>query len=517
MTQQDNIFVYMGDPSSHDPAPREVKRIDTHAAVVFLAGDLAYKIKRAVNLPYLDFSTLEKRHDVCEREVEINRITAPDIYLGAVPIVRGTDGSLSIGGAGEPVEWAVKMKRFDQGGLFDALASKGELPLELMPPLANTIYGLHGQAEKNRGTDVAGSMARIISSITRSLAKAPSLLDAVEVKAFARALRSALHARSALLGERARKGYVRRCHGDLHLRNIVLIDGQPVLFDAIEFDEAIATTDILYDLAFLLMDLRHRGLSTHANALFNAYLHAPGELAPVASLRGLALMPLFLATRAGVRAMVTLDRLPFVTGAELLAAKGEITEFFDLANLFLEPSPPRIIAVGGLSGTGKSTLAAALAPEIGAEPGALVVRSDVERKRLAGVAETVRLESGHYSPAATVRVYRALNSKAQAALEAGHSVIVDAVFAREHQRLRVQEIARKANIPFTGLWLEAPQRQLVERVDARRGDASDADAAVVHQQLGYDTGPISWQIVDAGDEPEKVHSRAMKALKTITT
>ena len=343
-----------------------MKRIDTHAAVIFLAGCFAYKIKRAVRLPYLDFSTLEKRGDFCRREIEINRITAPDIYLGVVPIVRWANDALSIGGDGEPVEWAVKMQRFSQGGLFDVLAGKGELSLELMPPLAATISGMHGKAKTFRGLDGASAMARIIASTTRSLGNAPSLLDAAKVKVHGSALRAALRAGTNLLDERVSKGYVRRCHGDLHLRNIVLIEGQPVLFDAIEFDEKIATVDIFYDLAFLLMDLWHRGLSAHANTLFNAYLRASGTTAPLASLRGLALMPLFLATRADVRAMVTLDRMPFVKGAELRAAKSELKEFFDLANLFLEPPPPRLIAVGGLSGTGKSTLAAVLAPAIGA-------------------------------------------------------------------------------------------------------------------------------------------------------
>ncbi len=513
MTQQDSIFAFMGDASSHDPAPHEVQRIDTHAAVIFLAGSLAYKIKRDVRLSYLDFSTLEKRRVTCEREVEINQITAPDIYLGVIPIVRGVDGGLSIGGVGEPVEWAVKMRRFGQDGLFDVLARNGKLPLELMPSLAHTISGLHRRAEKNRSVDGVSSMARIVASILRSLAKAPPLLDAAKVKALTRALRSALRAGSALIDERTRKGYVRRCHGDLHLRNIVLIEGQPVLFDAIEFDEEIATVDILYDLAFLLMDLHHRGLKAHANVLFNAYLSAPGKRAPLVPLRGLGLMPLFLAARAGVRAMVTLDRLPFVKGAERRAAKSELTEFFDLAILFLEPPPPRLIAVGGLSGTGKSTLAAALAPEVGAAPGAVVVRSDVERKRFAGVAETVRLGCEHYSSAATARVYRAFNAKAQAALETGHSVILDGVFAREDQRARARDIAEKANVPFTGLWLEAPGKQLVERVDARRGDASDADAGIVQKQLGYETGNISWQKIDAGGKPEGVRKRALKALK----
>jgi hypothetical protein len=502
----------MGKRSSYDPSPEAVKRIDTHAAVVFLAGGYAYKIKRAVRLPYLDFSTLEKRREVCEREVEINRNTAPDIYLGVVPIVRLGDGTLSIGGSGVPVEWAVKMRRFCQADLFDALAGKGALSIELMAPLAATIADMHARSKPVRDMGGVQAMADVVASTTASLMQAPPQLKASKVKDFARALRGTLRAGSTLLDARARKGTVRRCHGDLHLRNIVLIEGQPVLFDAIEFDEAIATVDIFYDLAFLLMDLWHRGLTHHANALFNAYLRAPGTREPLASLRGLALMPLFLAVRASVRAMVTLDRLPFVTGADQREAVGELGEFFELANMFLKPPPPRLIAVGGLSGTGKSTLAAALAPDIGAVPGALVVRSDIERKRLAGAGETMRLGSAHYSAAATGRVYRALYAKARVALAAGHSVILDAVFAKEDQRVRAEEIAREAKVPFTGLWLEAPDRQLIERVETRSSDASDADARVVRRQLGYETGHVSWERVDASGEPHIVKARAVGAL-----
>ena len=509
---QDAVFAFMGARSSYDPRPDTVKRIDTHSAVIFLVGGFAYKIKRAVHLSYLDFSTLEKRFEVCQREVAINRITAPDMYLGVVPIVRLGDGSLAIGGSGERVEWAVKMRRFCQAGLFDRLASEDALPLELMTPLAATIADLHGKSRIVRGSDAAQSMTRVVESITASLALAPPLLEASEVKQLTRAMQKELRARSALLDARALRGAVRRCHGDLHLRNIVLIEDQPVLFDAIEFDEAIATVDIFYDLAFLLMDLWHRGLNVHANALFNAYLRRVGLREPLASLQGLVLLPLFLAARAGVRAMVTLDRLPFVTGADRQEAIGELSEFFTLANMFLNPPPPRLLAVGGLSGTGKSTLAAALAPGIGAAPGALVVRSDFERKRLAGVDETKRLEAGQYSAAVTGRVYAALARKAKTALAAGHSVILDAVYAREDQRGRVEQIAREAKVSFTGLWLEAPGRQLIKRVEARTGDASDADAGVVRKQLAYETGAVSWRRIDASGNPEKVKARAVAAL-----
>lgn len=496
---QKEVLAFLARPSSYEPAPRAVERIDTHAAIVFLAGDFAYKVKRAVTLPYLDFSRLEMREAVCRREIEVNRRTAPDIYLGVVAITRGRDGALAIGGKGEPVEWVVKMRRFDQSKLLDGLAEKGDLPVATMRPLAEKIAGLHAQARANRHLDYAAAMARdVIDPVSKAAKKAPPLIGKNEAEGFVRAFHEELRRGRTLLERRARQGYVRRCHGDLHLRNIVMIDDAPVLFDAIEFDENIATIDILYDLAFLLMDLWHRNLPAHANAVFNEYMRRPEAGGPLAALEGLRLLPLYLAARAGVRAMVALDRLAVVEGREQDKAEREFVEFFGLASGFLETQPPGLLAVGGLSGTGKTTLARTLAPFVGDAPGALVVRSDVERKRLAGVDETEKLSPEHYKKKATGLVYRACFAKAEAALAAGHSVILDAVFARQDQRERARQIADKTGVSFTGIWLEAPEQELVERVERRSGDASDADARVVRRQLDYDLGGIDWMRVDAG-------------------
>lgn len=510
---QGEALAFLARPSSYGPECEEVVRIDTHAAIIFLAGDFAYKVKRAVRLSYLDFSTLEKRKAVCAREIEINRRTAPDIYLGVVAITRKSDGALALGGEGDAVEWAVKMRRFDQTNLLDRLAQQNSLPVAAMAPLAHEIARLHAGARANRRFDSAGAMSRdVVEPVAKAIGKAPPLIGEREATGFAHAFRAELRRCRGLIGERARKGYVRRCHGDLHLRNIVMAEGVPILFDAIEFDENIATVDILYDLAFLLMDLWHRGLPAHANAVFNEYMRRPVAGGPLAALEGLRLLPFYLAARAGVRAMVALDRIDVVEGHDRKKAKGEFVEFFRLAHAFLDTQGPRLLAIGGLSGTGKTTLARNLAPFVGAAPGALVVRSDVERKRIAGVDETEKLCPERYTRKATGLVYRTAFAKAGAALAAGHSVILDAVFARKEQRERARGIADKAGVPFAGLWLEATGQKLVERVEARRGDASDADVRVVRRQLDYDLGDIDWMRVDAGDTPEAVCRTVKKRL-----
>ena len=281
---------------------------------------------------------------------------------------------------------------------------------------------------------------------------------------------------------------MRRCHGDLHLRNIVLIDGQPVPFDAIEFSERMASIDVLYDLAFTLMDLCERGLRPLANRLFNEWLWRIAELPQAPHEEALALLPHFLSRRACVRAFVD------AAGAALAGKGFEGARAYQRMALdFLKPAPPRLLAIGGLSGSGKTTLALKLAPEIGRAPGAVVVRSDVERKRQAGIALEQRMPPGSYSADAAARIYAAFMARAERVLRAGYSVVLDAVFAREDERTAAEALAHKVGVPFEGIWLDVPKEVAQARVAGRKADASDATAAVIERQFGYDLGRITWQ------------------------
>jgi len=302
---------------------------------------------------------------------------------------------------------------------------------------------------------------------------------------------------------------VRHCHGDLHLRNIVEIDGSPVLFDALEFDDRLATIDVLHDLAFLLMDLGKRGLKPHANAVLNAYLDAERD---TGNLVGLAALPLFLSMRAAVRAKVELLRASMAAPDRAGPVREEARAYFDLAAKFLAPVAPRLIAIGGLSGSGKSVVARAIAPHIGAFPGAVHVRSDVERKRLFGVRPLERLPPDAYTMEVTKQVYAACRKRALMALEGGQAVIVDAVHARPEEREALAALAAGMGVPFTGLWLEAPAKILRDRVAARTGDVSDATAQVVDVQLGYDIGPQSFEVIDAGRTLEEVAASCLERI-----
>ncbi|MFG1273484.1 bifunctional aminoglycoside phosphotransferase/ATP-binding protein [Xanthobacter flavus] len=505
VADQSAVFAFLADPATHGLAEKVI-RIDTHGAAVFLAGPFAYKVKRAVFFPFMDFSTLEKRRAACAAEVEISGAGAPGLYLGVVPIVRTPHG-LALGCDGEAVDYAVKMRRFDTDLTLDRIAERGELTPELVKAVAAMVVSAHAAAPERRGFDTASALSIYLEDNIAEFSARPDLFPAEDVARLAEVSRAALQRVRPLLAARAGAGFVRRCHGDMHLRNIVRLDGKPVLFDAIEFNDEIATCDVLYDLAFLLMDLWQRGLRAEANAIFNRYLWASED----AQLDGLAALPLFLSLRAGIRAKVEAAGLAHLAGEKRTEAEMRVAHFFrqtidllattppdpvrfgDVTVKTADPSHPTLWAVGGLSGSGKSTWAAKAAAGIGTRaPGAVILRSDIERKRLFHVAETEKLPAEAYAAEVSPRVYERLRMLTRQALAAGYTVIVDAVHARPEERAAIEEVAAQAGLPFAGIWLDAPAEELVRRVTARTGDASDADAAVVRHQLAYDLGPIHW-------------------------
>jgi len=505
---QSEVIDFLSDPNSYSGADR-VERFETHGNLVFLAGSEAWKIKRAARFSYMDFSTLEKRHAACTREVEINRRFGSDLYLGCASITRSPAGKLAFGGNGETVEWAVHMRRFDQSALLSVIADQTGVPRDLAHALAEVVHQAHQRAEPVicSGTLALGELA---TSIATTLGQ--SAIACPELSLLARGLRERIGMSAATLEKRAAHGFVRRCHGDLHLANIVLWRGQPALYDAIEFDEAIATIDTLYDLAFLLMDLDRHKLRPAANAVLNHYLWLSEERL---DLRGLITLPLFLALRAAVRAMVTVDRAGQVRGEarerDLNKARAHLRAALD----YLKQPPPQLIAVGGLSGTGKTSVAANLAPWLGPAPGAIHLRTDLERKSLAGVGELQRLPRGAYAPDARKAVYQMLSEKARLVLRSGHAVVIDAVFADPDVRQDVQGLACEVGVPFQGIWLHADPETLLKRVTERRNDASDANPEVVRTQLKGEQGPLTaeWTVVDAGGVLADTVARARTALK----
>jgi uncharacterized protein len=504
-TNQEEVIAFLADPSSY-PGITRVDRIETHANLVFLAGSEAWKIKRAVHFDYMDFSTLEKRRAACVREIAVNQRLAPALYLGAVAITRSMHGGLEFGGGGEIVEWAVHMRRFQQGALLSNVAAREEITSPLAMSLADTVFESHRNADRATVPSGARQMQGLVGALCGGLSQS-HVLDTRLIRAFCEHAQAQLSRAEAVLEQRASRGCIRRCHGDLHLANIVLWHGQPLLYDAIEFDEKLATIDTLYDLAFLLMDLDWHRQRRAANLILNRYCWRSQD---DVDLMGLQALPLFLGVRAGVRAMVGADRAAQESAAASLRSRARAQAYVHAAIGYLTPPAPQLIAVAGLSGSGKSTLAAALAPTLAPSPGAMHFRSDLERKTLFGVSETVRLPASAYASDVSGTVYEMLNRKAAIALAAGHSVVVDAVYARTEERRGIELVARACGRPFRGIWLKADAEQLIARVMARRNDASDATADVVRQQLSLDTHPVSppWTAIDSGHSMEETLAQA---------
>jgi aminoglycoside phosphotransferase family enzyme/predicted kinase len=490
---QDRVFAFLMDPTRHP----DVCRIDTHTASVFLEGTRALKVKRAVRYPYLDYSTLAKRKAACEEEMKINRPFAPQIYRRVVPITQSNDGSLDIDGQGTPIEFAIEMARFDEHQTFDHLAEAGPLDSSLVNAVADAIAASHAIAPRAPTEPWIESIPAFIKRNTSAFRTA-ACFPASDVGDLDDASQSAYFRVRELLERRGKQGYVRRCHGDLHLANIVLIDSKPVLFDAIEFDAAIASVDVLYDLAFPVMDFTRYYQYAAANALLNRYLNK----APIEHFDMLAALPLFMSLRAAIRANVLLARLNQASHQDPDVMRSA-REYFELARRLIHPATPTLVAIGGLSGTGKSVLAHALAPDIMPLPGAIVLRSDVLRKQHFQMNETDRLPANAYQQHITDQIYDTLVQRASRILVQGCSVLVDAVFAREAERAAIREAALKQNIPFVGFFLTTDLATRQSRVRHREGDASDATPEIASLQEQYDIGAVDWDIIDASGTPEQ--------------
>lgn len=500
---QEKVFAFLADPTMRP----EVRRIDTHAASVFLEGDRALKIKRAVRFPYLDYSTLAKRKAACEEEIRVSRPFAPQIYRRVVPITQGADGSLSIDGDGTPVEFAVEMARFDERQTMDHLAEAAPPGLDLVSAIADAISASHVVASPAPAGPWIDSILPILADNTKAF-RAIASFPAGEIDRLDEASRLAFSSVRDLLEQRGRQGFVRRCHGDLHLANIVLIEGKPVLFDAIEFDALIASVDVLYDLAFPMMDFIQHRRRAAANTLLNRYLSTTAG----ANIDALATLPLFMSLRAAIRAKVLLARVGGLSSNKAAAIQRQARSYFELAHRLIHPSSPTLVGVGGLSGTGKSVLARALAPEVMPLPGAVVLRTDVLRKQLFNVNQTDRLAGSAYRPEITKQVYEMIAERAEVILLQGHSAIVDAVFARDSERAAINEIARRLNIRFVGLFLVADLATRLRRVGHRKSDASDATPEIARLQDTYDLGAIDWTVINATGTPEQTLKRCQACI-----
>jgi uncharacterized protein len=457
---------------------------ETHISAVFIGEDTVWKLKKAVCLPFLDFSTLQARHRFLQREFALNKPPAPGIYRDVVAVVRQSDGTLALcldRGEAPVVDWVLRMARVPDEDFLDVMASRGALSPSLLDALGDCVAAYHARLPPVTGWDSLAALLRLTQGNARS-AMATGLPGA-DVQAWQDRTEAAVRKLAPWLADRAAAGFVRRCHGDLHLGNLCLWDGVPVPFDALEFDEAMATIDVGYDVAFLLMDLDHRVDRAAANRVMNRAIARTGD---AEAARG---FPLFLSQRAMVRSHVS------AASGQRDNAKSYLRAALD----YLSSPAAFVLAIGGLPGSGKSTLARMLAPDLGAAPGALVLRSDEIRKRLHSVAPEDRLPQAAYSAEANAAVNKVLLDQVRDVADGGHAVILDATFLDPTMRLAVAAIAQDISVPFLGIWLSVPLAELERRVTFRSNDVSDATVAVLQRAATGDIGSTDWLEVDARD------------------
>lgn len=503
---QDAVVELLQTPATYgEVAP--VESVETHISRIFLVARHAFKLKRAVRLPYVDFSTPELRLAACRKEVELNSATAPGLYVGVRRITRDGDG-LALDGSGELVDAAIEMVRFDQSRLLDRMAIAGKLTPGLMTEVARMVARYHRGAPTIHAGSGSSNIAGVLGINAAGFATS-HVFDAAEIEALTKALRATLARHSDLLDRRESAGRVRRCHGDLHLRNICLLDGEPRLFDCIEFNDQIATVDVLYDMAFLLMDLWHRGFPELANLTMNRYLDEADDE------DGFILLPFFMAVRAAVRAHVTATQVE-EGSADSPALVAEAWSYFDLARALLVEKPPRLVAIGGLSGSGKTTVAEALAPHIGAPPGARIVESDRIRKAMHGVPPETRLPDKAYRPGVSERVYRQIAWRVELILAEGGCAVADAVFDNANDQGRIERVAAERLVPFAGFRLVADPSVLWRRVSERKDGPSDATVDILAKQLQRSGGPSGWRGIEADRDVAEITAEMLTFAESAT-
>ena len=493
---RDGLIQALRRPEAYTHPVGPVGLCETHISWVLLTGDFAYKIKKPVDFGFLDFSTLDKRRFCCQEEVRLNRRFAEQLYLGVVPIT-GSAAQPRMGGSGTAIEYAVKMRQFDNDQLLDRIATRGGLDAALVDEMAEVIGGFHERTARAAPASAWGDPDDIHRWFQENIDHIRPLLDAGGSARQLQRLeawgKDEWRRRADSMRRRRQRGFVRECHGDLHLGNLVRIEGRVTLFDCIEFNPYLRWIDVISEVAFLYMDLLHRGLGQLAHRFLNRYLQHTGDY------QGLAVLRYYLVYRALVRAKVAILRLAQETDVdERRRTLADYQAYADLAGRCIAQGRPALLITHGFSGCGKSTLAAQLAERLGA----VQIRSDIERKRLFGYRAVERTGSGVgegiYTRDAGRLTYERLLELAAAVVEAGLTVIVDATFLKRAQRRPFRDLAARSGIPLRILDVRASPAELRHRIDTRRRlsrDPSEATMRVLEKQM-RDADPL---LAEEGD------------------
>lgn len=489
LVQQPQLISSMLRPEIYPHPVTSCELIETHISWVILAGDFAYKIKKPLDLGFLDFSTLDKRHFYCNEELRLNRRLAPSLYLDVVAI--GGDAQMPILDAEDGIiEYAVKMRRFAQQEQLDRMLEQGKLKPEHIDAFARMAADFHASiavaaedAEYGEPQQVYQPVEENFQQIRQHLPRMQQESQLAALEAWSRQQFSRLEAQFMV---RKRNGYIRECHGDMHLRNLAWIEGQAAAFDCIEFNPYLRWIDVISEVAFLVMDLQERGQPRLAQRFLNNYLEISGDY------HGLTLLPFYLVYRALVRAKVAaiLATQRGIDDKEQSRAMSEFAAYLTLAERYTGAQSPSLLVARGMSASGKTTLTGPLLEQLGA----IRLRSDIERKRLYGLRADddgrAAPNEGIYTPEASERTYAYLAEVAGNVLDAGYPVIIDAVCLRRSQRERFYRLAQARNIPYLLLEFQAPKGELERRIASRKSGASDADLTVLQHQMA------TWEPLD---------------------
>ena len=480
--EQPALIRFLLKPDCYDHPVEHIQLIETHISWIILTGDYAYKIKKPLDLGFLDFSTLERRRFCCNEELRLNSRLAAPIYLDVVPITGSAEQAV-INGTGSVIEYAVRMVQFPQQAQLDNMLANGELENHHIDAIAERVAEFHQATDIAAKDSAFGDPEKVYYPVEENFTQIRQHLHThaydEKLASLERWSQSTFESLKPFFSRRKADGFIRECHGDMHLRNLVWFDGEPLAFDCLEFNPALRWIDTLSEVAFFFMDLQDRQQPEFAHRFLNRYLERCGDY------QGMQVFRFYLVYRALVRAKVDAIRCgqPHITEAEKQGAEQEFLAYLELAQSYTRPEQPRLIITRGLSASGKSTLTRPLLESMGA----IRIRSDIERKRLfgiqAGTDSSAEIDKGIYTAEAGVKTYERLHVLAGALIDAGITVIVDAAFLKHEQRLPFRELARTKQVPFIILEFTATADTLRQRIEARADDISDADLSVLEHQL----------------------------------
>lgn len=507
---QDDIIQGLSQPQTYGSSVQSVDRRFSHLSIVFLAGDKAYKLKRAVLYPQADFSTPEKRRLACVQEMKRSTVYAPHLVIGIKPVRRLKNGRIVLGGRlGEEVDTVLVMRRIpDDQILSNVLPTPTFDRFEAMD-LAERLADLHQKAKTMRAKWSVDHVRQLIADIIRTAeCFCPALFSKSKLEDWTAKVLAQLQTNASLISFRQKAGHVRKCHGDLKLSNIAWDSKNFLFFSPVEYNGLLDSVDTLYDLACLTMDLEVKGLRRLSNICFNHYMAYMNDMA------GFPLLALYQSLRAMIHAVVLAYQSTLLPSTERKNARMNARKYFGAALHFIAPFKPVLIACGGLSGSGKSRVAREIGGFFNPAPGAIILRDDIVRKQMLGIAPHEALDKDCMTPAFEKVVYDILRQQARTALSGGSCVIIDALFYNPVERQAVELLAKDMNVDFFGFWMEAPLSMRAERVASRKRNPSDIrKGCELESQLNLKTGRISWHRISTAGPKEETVRKVLRFLK----